>query len=51
MKTALEHDLYAYGIKGAGRVLETIATYIFEQGLTKRKVALEEVFAPECMDV
>jgi 4,5-dihydroxyphthalate decarboxylase len=50
-KTALEHDLFAYGIKGAGHVLETIATYLHEQGLTKRRVELEEVFARECMDV
>jgi 4,5-dihydroxyphthalate decarboxylase len=47
---ALEHDLFAYGIKGAGKVLETIATYLHEQGLTKRVVRLEEVFAPEVMD-
>src|SRR5579875_2601105 len=50
-KTALEHDLFAYGIKGAGHVLETIARYLYEQGLTKRIVRLDEVFAPECMDV
>jgi 4,5-dihydroxyphthalate decarboxylase len=48
--TALGHDLFAYGIKGAGRVLETIATYQHEQGLTPRPVRLDEVFAPECMD-
>lgn len=51
VKTALGHDLFAYGIKGAGKVLETIATYQFEQGLTKRRVQLDEVFAAECMDV
>ena len=50
MGLALEHDLFAYGIKGAGKVLETIAQYQFEQGLTKRVVRLEEVFAPEVMD-
>jgi 4,5-dihydroxyphthalate decarboxylase len=51
VKAELEHDLFAYGIKGAGKVLETIATYLHEQGLTKRVVALDEVFARECMDV
>jgi len=50
-KSALEHDLFGYGIKAAGHVLETIATYLHEQGLTKRVVRLDEVFAKECMDV
>lgn len=50
VKSALEHDLFGYGISGAGRVLETIATYLHEQGLTDRVVRLDEVFAKECMD-
>ncbi|HXP94252.1 MAG TPA: hypothetical protein VN905_12355 [Candidatus Binatia bacterium] len=50
-EAALRHDLFAYGIKGAGLVLETIAAYLHEQGLTKRVVRLDEVFARECMDV
>ncbi len=50
-EAALRHDLFAYGIKGAGLVLETIAVYLHEQGLTKRVVRLDEVFARECMDV
>jgi len=50
-EAALRHDLFAYGIKGAGLVLATIAAYLHEQGLTKRVVRLDEVFARECMDV
>jgi len=31
--------------------LETISEYNFEQGLSPRKVALEELFAPQTLDL
>ena len=39
-------DPYPYGVKENRKVLETIAEYSHEQGLTPRVVKLEEVFAP-----
>lgn len=48
---ALATDPMAYGIKASRTVLETIAQYNFEQGLTPRKVALEELFAPQTLDL
>jgi 4,5-dihydroxyphthalate decarboxylase len=48
---ALDHDPFAYGIAATRPVLETIARYVHDQGLTKRLVALEELFAPSTMDL
>ena len=47
----LKADPKAYGIKASRPVLETIAQYVHEQGLTDRRVALEEFFAPSTMEV
>ena len=44
-------DPLAYGVKAARPVLETIARYLHEQGLTDRVVGLGEVFAKSTMDV
>jgi 4,5-dihydroxyphthalate decarboxylase len=41
----------AYGVKAARPVLETIAQFVHEQGLTARRVAIEELFAPSTMEV
>jgi 4,5-dihydroxyphthalate decarboxylase len=46
-----EHDPLAYGFKASRPVLETIAQYVHEQGLSARKVALEEIFVPSTLDV
>jgi 4,5-dihydroxyphthalate decarboxylase len=48
---ALEADPMAYGIRASRTVLETISGYNFEQGLTPRKVGLEELFAPQTLDL
>jgi 4,5-dihydroxyphthalate decarboxylase len=50
-RTLAEHDPLAYGFKAARNVLETIAQYVHEQGLSPRRVALEETFAPSTLDV
>jgi 4,5-dihydroxyphthalate decarboxylase len=39
------------GMRAARPVLETIAQYVHEQGLTDRRVGLEELFAPSTMDL
>ena len=47
----LAKDPMAYGIKASRKVLETIAQYVHEQGLTARLVKIEELFAPNTMDL
>jgi len=32
-------------------VVETVAQFVHEQGLTDRRVALEEMFAPSTLDL
>jgi 4,5-dihydroxyphthalate decarboxylase len=51
VRRALATDPMAYGVKGNRKVLETITQYVHEQGLTARRVALEEMFAPSAMDL
>jgi len=48
---ALRTDLYPYGVKSNGKTLETLAAYSAEQGLTPRRIDLEEVFAPSTLDL
>ena len=50
-REAFGHDLYAYGVKAARPALETIVRFGYEQGLTKRRVALEELFHSSVMEV
>jgi 4,5-dihydroxyphthalate decarboxylase len=42
----LNTDPYQYGAKANRRMLESLMQYSFEQGLTPRKLTLEEVFHP-----
>ncbi|HEY7063734.1 MAG TPA: PhnD/SsuA/transferrin family substrate-binding protein [Chloroflexota bacterium] len=42
-------DPYPYGLQANRKVLETAAEYSHEQGLTPRRVSLEEVFAPSTL--
>lgn len=44
-------DPYAYGVEPNRRLLETVTRYSFEQGLTHRKLSVEEIFAPEMYDL
>ena len=50
-RRALAMDPMAYGVTGNRKVLETITQYVHEQGLTARRVGLEEMFAPSTMDL
>jgi 4,5-dihydroxyphthalate decarboxylase len=51
MGRALAGDPMAYGVTANHRVLETITGYVHEQGLTARRVALDELFAASAMDL
>ena len=48
---ALDRDPLAYGIRAARPVLDTIARYLYEQGLTERRVQIEDVFAKSTLDL
>ena len=50
-RTLAEKDPLAYGVKASRAVLETIAQYVHEQGLSERRVALDEIFAPSTLDL
>ena len=40
-------DPFVYGVGPNRRVLDALLDYSFEQGLSERRVAVEELFAPE----
>ncbi|HYA29028.1 MAG TPA: ABC transporter substrate-binding protein [Acidobacteriota bacterium] len=46
-RRVLGKDVYPYGVKHNAPTLEAATLYSQEQGLTKRKFAVEELFAPE----
>jgi 4,5-dihydroxyphthalate decarboxylase len=50
-RTLADNDPLAYGFKASRAVLETIAQYVHEQGLSARQVGLEEMFAASTLDV
>jgi 4,5-dihydroxyphthalate decarboxylase len=50
-RKALAVDPYPYGVKSNRKVLETVAEYSFEQGLTPRRMQIEEIFAPSTLDL
>ncbi len=49
-RPGLPTDPMPYGIAANRATLETIARYGQEQGLTTRRVTLEEIFSPNIMD-
>lgn len=51
VKKALAATPMPYGLQAARPVLETVTQYIQEQGLCDRRVALEEIFAPNTLDL
>ncbi|HLZ28694.1 MAG TPA: hypothetical protein VKV73_15375 [Chloroflexota bacterium] len=50
-RTALAADPYPYGVKSNQKVLETVAQYSHEQGLTPRVMPMDEIFAPSTLDL
>jgi 4,5-dihydroxyphthalate decarboxylase len=47
----LQADPKAYGLKASRKVIETIAQYVHEQGLSAHRVGVEELFAPSTLDI
>jgi 4,5-dihydroxyphthalate decarboxylase len=48
---ALGTDLFTYGVQGQRPLLETITQFSFEQGLTPRQLALDELFYPPTLEL
>jgi 4,5-dihydroxyphthalate decarboxylase len=44
-------DALPYGIQGQRHVLDTLETYLVEQGLVKTKVQVDDLFAPSTLDL
>ncbi|HXF86895.1 MAG TPA: ABC transporter substrate-binding protein [Xanthobacteraceae bacterium] len=51
LKRVLGEDYWSYGLEPNRHVLETLAGYSFDQGLSARKVAPEEMFARSTHDL
>ncbi len=49
-RRTLGADWWAYGLEPNRRVLETFLRYHHEQGLSRRRLAPEELFAPETLE-
>jgi 4,5-dihydroxyphthalate decarboxylase len=43
-------DPFPYGVKANENMLQTIIDYSYEQGLTKKKLKIEELFAPSTLE-
>jgi 4,5-dihydroxyphthalate decarboxylase len=47
----LGDDPWAYGLQKNRHVVETLSTYLYEQGLADKKLGVEELFAPNTLDL
>ncbi len=50
-RKAMQTDIFAYGVQANKEILTAIPRFSHEQGLTPRVVGLDEVFAPQTLDV
>jgi 4,5-dihydroxyphthalate decarboxylase len=50
-RAALGDDPFPYGVSANRALLETLIDYSYEQGLTKKKLAIEELFAPSTLNL
>ena len=46
----LGHDWWPYGIARNRAAVDAVLRYLHEQGLTKRRLTIEEVFVPYLFD-
>ena len=49
-RSILGDDPFPYGMKANHAMLDTIISYSHEQGLTPRKMKIEELFAAETLE-
>ena len=50
-RTVLDVDPYPYGVPANRKMLEALTQFSFEQGLTTRKLTLEDVFHPATLEL
>ena len=50
-KEILGDDPWPYGLAKNRHVVETLMTYLYEQGLAPKKLAVEELFAPNTLEL
>ncbi len=51
LKTFMGEDHWSYGVEANRHVLETLVRYSYEQGLSVRKLAIDEMFARSTYDL
>jgi len=51
LKGKIAADVMPYGVQKSRPVLETISRYLYEDGLTSRRVAVDEIFHPSTLDL
>ena len=49
-RNTLDEDWWPYGLGKNRKVLDTFLRYHHEQGLSERRLSVEELFAPETLD-
>ena len=49
-RTLLGHDIWPYGVEANRKTLEAMTAYSFQQGLSTRKLAVEELFASSTLE-
>jgi 4,5-dihydroxyphthalate decarboxylase len=47
----LGEDPWPYGVEKNRHVVETLSTYLYEQGFTEKKLKMEELLAPNTLDL
>jgi 4,5-dihydroxyphthalate decarboxylase len=50
-QAVMGNDFWRYGVKESRHEIEALCQYLHEQGLTDRRVAVEELFVPATMDM
>jgi 4,5-dihydroxyphthalate decarboxylase len=50
-KALMGSDYWRYGVKECSHEIEVMTRYAYEQGLTSRKLAVEELFAPSTLSM
>ena len=51
LRSVMGEDYWSYGVQPNRHVLETLARYSFEQGLSVRKLDVDEMFVPSTYDL
>ncbi len=50
-RDVMGENFYPYGFKASAKSFDTALRYVFEQGLSKRRVSLEEMFEPSTLEL